>query len=45
MLALSAADGSITASYDLPSGSRIAPVVAEGTLLVVTRSGQLVAYR
>ncbi len=45
MLALSAADGSTTASYDLPSGSRIAPVVAEGVLLVVTRSGYLVAYR
>ncbi len=45
MLAVSPQDGSIAAEYDLPAGSRIAPVVADGTLLVVTQSGLLVAYR
>jgi outer membrane protein assembly factor BamB len=45
MLALSPADRSVSATYDLPGGSRIAPVIADGTLLVVTQSGQLVAYR
>ena len=45
MLALAPADGSVVARYDLPAGSRIAPVAAAGTLLVVTGTGQLVAYR
>lgn len=45
MLAVSPEDGSVAATYDLPAGSRIAPVVAAGTLLVVTQAGQLVAYR
>jgi outer membrane protein assembly factor BamB len=44
MLALSPNDGSVAATYQLPAGSRIAPVVASSTLLVVTRSGYLIAY-
>jgi hypothetical protein len=45
MLAVSPEDGSVSSTYDLPGGSRVAPVVASGTLLVVTQAGQLVAYR
>ncbi len=45
MLAVAPSDGGIAATYELPGGSRIAPVVAAETLLIVTQSGQLVAYR
>jgi outer membrane protein assembly factor BamB len=45
MLAIAPADGSVATRYDLPAGSRIAPVAAGGLLLVVTQAGQLVAYR
>ena len=44
MLALAPTDGKVASTYELPAGSRIAPVVASGTLLVVTRSGDLIAY-
>jgi outer membrane protein assembly factor BamB len=41
----SALDGKVLTTHDLPSASFIAPVVAQATLLTVTESGDLVAYR
>lgn len=37
--------GSLTGTAEIPSGATTAPVVAGQTLYVVTRKGQLVAYR
>ncbi len=45
MLGLSPQDGRILTTLELPSGSFIAPVVANGTLYVLTDDGDIVAYR
>ena len=45
LIAVSPADGSIVATVELPSRSYLAPVVANGTLYVLTDSGNIVAYR
>ncbi|MEO0380220.1 MAG: PQQ-binding-like beta-propeller repeat protein [Pseudomonadota bacterium] len=39
------ASGSLTGTAEIPSGATTAPVVAGQTLYLVTRKGQLVAYR
>lgn len=39
------ASGAMTAEVPLPSGAAVAPIVVGGRLYVVTRNGQLVAFR
>ena len=45
LIAVSPADGGIVSTVDLPGRAYIAPVVANGTLYVLTDDGELVAYR
>ena len=45
LIAVTPADGSIGATLDLPDPAFIAPVVANGTLYVLTDNGNVVAYR
>lgn len=45
LVLVSPADGSILARRDLPGQPAAAPVVAGGTLYIMTESGDLVAYR
>ena len=45
LVALAPDTGAIVGTTDLPGPTRLSPVVASATLLVVTDSGQLVAYR
>ena len=45
LIALSPADGSVVSTIELPGRSYLAPVVANGTLYVLTDDGTLVAYR
>ena len=39
------ANGALTASTEIPGGATTAPIVAGGTLYVVSRKGQLLAFR
>ncbi|MDI9408690.1 MAG: PQQ-binding-like beta-propeller repeat protein [Candidatus Pacebacteria bacterium] len=45
LMMLSPFDGSFVASYNLPQGSRVAPIVVDGTLLVQTEGGYLIAWK
>ncbi len=38
-------DGEVLGSLDLTAGAKIAPVVADGTLYLLTDDGELIAYR
>ena len=44
-LSLSPDDGSVLGRFDLPGGARLPPVVADGTLFVLTEGAKLVALR
>jgi outer membrane protein assembly factor BamB len=39
------ADGTLTGTVEVPGGATTAPVVAGATLYVVSRKGQLLAFR
>lgn len=45
LVEFSAVNGKQTVEHDLPDQSFIAPIAAQGTLLVVTDNGKLVAFR
>lgn len=45
LLGLSSQDGSTIMRLELPAGTLVAPVVAEGTLYLITQDGYLLAYR
>ncbi|MCX8502003.1 MAG: PQQ-binding-like beta-propeller repeat protein [Alphaproteobacteria bacterium] len=45
LLMLSPYDGSFVSSLNLPQGSRVAPIVVDGTLLVQTEGGYVIAWR
>ena len=44
-LSISPHDGSVLGRFDLPGGARLPPVVADGTLFVLTEGANLVALR
>jgi outer membrane protein assembly factor BamB len=44
-LAISPYSGEILGQMDLPDGASLSPVVANGTIFVLTDDGDLVAYR
>ncbi|MDR3515261.1 MAG: PQQ-binding-like beta-propeller repeat protein [Azospirillaceae bacterium] len=45
LIGVDAQTGTIIEKHDLPDGASLAPVIANGTLYVVTDGGTLVAYR
>ena len=45
LLMLSPYDGSFVKSYNLPQGARVAPIVIDGTMLVQTEGGYLIAWK
>ena len=45
LLMLSPYDGSFVSSLNLPQGARVAPIVVDGTLLVQTEGGYVIAWR